>query len=277
MKALTSPGVVQISSTPGRRKFRPLIPPRPPCFLALYRDCTNTDAYLQFADGQIWHYDSPSDEVVVALTTAVTHGASFNFSFRRSLTLPGGYEKFTGSIPGTASLIYQYPPYPGSDPGPCPSGFPWALIWLPPDIFFDGDGTDPVWTETAAGLTSFTSLAGGPLSDSSVYAGDSSVSGTMSYTGGGGPAVATVSGQLFNSVADAGSFVRVLHDGVTLVQADFQTIARNLPLSGPFSIPFPFTISAGSGSILEVQWNNSLGTGGPLGSPASLQLDCALS
>lgn len=277
MKALIAPGLVQISSTPGRRKYAPLSPPRPPCFLNLWRDCTNTDCYLQFANGAIYHYDSPSDETVVALTVAVRHGGTFNAGLRRSFSIPGGYEIFTGSIPGTASLIYSYPPYPGVDPGPCPSGFPWALVWLPPQIFFDGDGTNPVWTETASGVTSFTSLAGGPASDSSVYAGDSSCDATQIYTGPGGPAVATISGELINSTGDAGSFFRLFQDGTQLLQADFQTSAHNLPLSGLFSIPFPFTIVAGSGSLLEFQWNNSLGTGGPLGSPSSLNFNCALS
>jgi hypothetical protein len=149
MKALVAPGVVQISSSPARAKFAPLNPPRPPCFLQLWRDCTNLDAYLVFANGDIYHYDTPSDETAVALTVAVTHGLAFNQGLRRSFSVPGGYE-FVGSIPGTANLIYQFPPYPGTDPGPCIASLNFNdLIWdSPPD-------TD---TPTGTGFNTFSNF-----------------------------------------------------------------------------------------------------------------------
>jgi len=149
MKALVAPGVVQITSTLARGRFAPLNPPRPPCFAELWRDCTNLDCYLVFANGQIYHYDTPSDQVAVALTVAVKHGLSFNSGFRRSFSIPGGYE-VVSSIPVTADLIYSFPPYPGTDPGPCTASLNFnELVWdSPPD-------TD---TPTGTGFNTFSNF-----------------------------------------------------------------------------------------------------------------------
>ena len=93
------------------------------------------DGYLLFSDGSLYHYDAESMSVVVALTDALIHGRTFNFQYRRALNLFGGYERVL-SVPGTAQLIYHYPPYPGVDPGPCVSALNWNdLLWdSPPDV-----------------------------------------------------------------------------------------------------------------------------------------------
>lgn len=121
MKQLSSPGRVQVTSTLARSRSTQSVAARVPCFKQLWRDCTNMDSYLVFHDNTVYHYDADSLDDVRQLTEAMWHGVLFNARFRRSLSVPGGYERFTGTIPSTAVLIYSYPPYPGTDPGDCPS------------------------------------------------------------------------------------------------------------------------------------------------------------
>jgi hypothetical protein len=134
MKTLISPGVLGLVSSPARRRFPDPTHVRPPCFAAIYRDCTDDSAYLVFANGAVYRYDPSAGDVSVDITTAITHGRYFDFFARRQ---PGdaGYERWTGGIPGTAELIYSFPPYPGVDPGPCVSALNFNdLVWdSPPD------------------------------------------------------------------------------------------------------------------------------------------------
>jgi hypothetical protein len=144
VKTLVSPGVVGLVSAPARRRFADPTHSRPPCFAAIYRDCTDDSAYLVFANGVTYRYDPSAGDVSVDITTATTHGRYFDFFARRQ---PGdaGYERWTGGIPGTAELIYSFPPYPGTDPGPCALGINFNdLVWdSPPDTNVEiGTGTN---------------------------------------------------------------------------------------------------------------------------------------
>lgn len=241
MKQLVAPGVVQITSAPGLRSFVNPLTPRPPCFLTLWRDCTNMDAYLQFANGVIYHYDAPSDDDVRALVNAFVIGRTFNRSFRRSLSLGGGYEVFVGIIPSTAVVIYSYPPYFGTDPGDCPMGLDWgSLVWdSPPDtVLIDGTGS-----ATYSFVRNVASSSGVcPLADDS----DAQIvnSGTLSYTGPDVASVATVE-LTANHVGDVlgptwVTVAVIITDAASNVLLDVE-YTRSQPLT---TVDYPFTVPA---------------------------------
>ena len=119
MKQLVAPGVERVSSTLARSRVSGSAPGRAVCFVDIYRDCTNDDCYLQFSDGSLYHYIAPASAIAQSITVARWHGVTFNELFRRSLTVGGGYERLSGGLPSTAALIYSFPPYAGTDPGPC--------------------------------------------------------------------------------------------------------------------------------------------------------------
>jgi|SRR5579872_368135 len=130
MKRLVSPGVVQITSAPGRVAYAFPSRSRPPCFSQLWRDCGSGDAFLVFSDGSIYQYFSTGVDVTRQILTEPLYGREFDFLYRRGLLSPGGYLRLTGGVPGGAVLVYSQPPYLGSDPGPCPAGPDWSsLLW----------------------------------------------------------------------------------------------------------------------------------------------------
>ena len=249
MKALVSPGRVQISSTLARGGSVNNRPGRPPCFVSLWRDCTNMDGYLLFSDGSLYHYDAPAMDVVVALTKALIHGQSFNFFYRRSLTVLGGYEKFTGIIPGTAMLIYHYPPYPGTDPGPCSTGLFDALTWPVPFTTY----TAPVPVFGAAGnMASFTIDWEDPSNATAVFwdydfnAAPINTQGHLVFTSAT-PYSCNAHVVVTNDNVMAGGYLlQVWQDGVNVL---------NESLGTPGTFDFPFTIIAGTGSLVEVVWD----------------------
>jgi hypothetical protein len=140
MKALVSPGVVQQSSVIGRRSFRVSPVVRPPCFASVWRDCSDDAAYLTFSNGTTYHYFPPAGADAVEIILASVLGRNFNVRLRRSFDSQAGYERWPGAIPGSAVLIYSFPPYPGNDPGPCPPPGPdWSLA----DWFWFGSFANP--------------------------------------------------------------------------------------------------------------------------------------
>jgi hypothetical protein len=93
---------------------------------------------LVFSDGSVYHYFASAANDVRVLTNALWHGVTFNAQFRRALNVGGAYEKFPGTIPSSATLIYDYPPYAGTDPGDCPACVTGATITLSVNSFATG-------------------------------------------------------------------------------------------------------------------------------------------
>jgi hypothetical protein len=120
MKMLNTLGQLVIPRDPSRPRRFGLRAGRPPCFLQVWRDCTNDTAYYVFADGQVYEYLAPASADARTILLNPFFGSTFNDAFRRSATVDGGY-MVDATIPGTATQIYSYPPYPFTDPGPCSS------------------------------------------------------------------------------------------------------------------------------------------------------------
>lgn len=128
MKQLTSPGVVQVTANPIGRRGLPGATGRPVCIHQIWRDCTTGDAYYVFHDGSTYHYPGPAIPDAIHTLLADNHGVFFNRGIRRNVGYNDAYSKVT-SIPGTATKIYEDPPYRGTDPGPCRS-FPQPITYF---------------------------------------------------------------------------------------------------------------------------------------------------
>lgn len=91
---------------------------RQPCFLKIWRDCAADTAWYEFSDGSIYEYTDPgSAALAYTISQSDPHGTDYNVTAR--IPPPGpGYTKL-GAEP-SAELIYSYPPYDNTDPGPCP-------------------------------------------------------------------------------------------------------------------------------------------------------------
>ena len=82
---------------------------RPPCFRRIWRDCSSDMAWFEFWFGPIYEYfNTGASTDAVNIANALTHGTYFNFSVRQPP--PGSYLR-GAVVPGTAELIYEYPPY----------------------------------------------------------------------------------------------------------------------------------------------------------------------
>jgi hypothetical protein len=94
-----------------------VIIPRRPCFQKIWRDLAADEAWFQFTDQSIYHY-TPAGSAANACDCATTdpHGTTFNHTTRIPKGSPG-YTKVL-SVPGTATLVYEYPPY-DNPAGPC--------------------------------------------------------------------------------------------------------------------------------------------------------------
>lgn len=95
---------------------------RPPCFRNIWRDPTNDLAWFEFWDGSIYEY-TPSGSASDACDCATfdPHGTTFD-TFVRIARGGSGYTKVS-SVPGTATLVYSYPPYDNVSPS---CGFVWV-------------------------------------------------------------------------------------------------------------------------------------------------------
>lgn len=137
MKQLFAPTVEQVISSPHTSGVRSGGSNRPACLASVWRDCAAGIAYYVFHDGTIYSYPSPSIQDAVAVLTSPIHGIRFNRGIRRFVA-PGTNYSRIGSIPGSAVQIYSNPPYPGTDPGLCPTGQYWT--WGPLGSFPAGSG-----------------------------------------------------------------------------------------------------------------------------------------
>lgn len=105
------------------------------CFKQVHIECQTGSAYITFADETIYRYPD-GEGALRGVFFATQYGTRFNVQHvRRARNSPFPYEKVE-SVPGTALLIYNFPPYAAESPTQaCPlyrlvgvswSGFPGA-------------------------------------------------------------------------------------------------------------------------------------------------------
>jgi hypothetical protein len=239
MKILVAPGTVQITSKLGRIQHPNRPTGRPPCFSQIWLDCTENSIYLVFSDGSIYHYDANSIDVGRALIRAFNHGVTFNSTYRL-FGISGSiapYER-VASIPSTAVMDYAFPPYPGTDPGPCPSNVFDEMVWTNVVL---GTGVTIVLLDPPTGNAqdnATSHVTGGVHLQNSITAND----GALTYTGPGG--VVQVDWQL--DVSGAVPFGQSV--GINLVQNSTVLTVHNFNVNGTFSgTDFP-TLAPGVGA-----------------------------
>lgn len=84
----------------------------------LGRSCSLDQGFITFLDGSQYAYDPGSKSDIEDLCASLIRGRQFNFGVRRSR---GGFQR-SPVLPGDYEVIYTYPPYPGTQPPPCPKG-----------------------------------------------------------------------------------------------------------------------------------------------------------
>lgn len=88
------------------------------CVQELGRSCSLDQGFIKFLDGSQYAYDPGSKADIENLCDSFIRGRQFNFSVRRAVS---GFQR-SPVLPGDYEVIYTYPPYPGTAPGPCPKG-----------------------------------------------------------------------------------------------------------------------------------------------------------
>jgi hypothetical protein len=243
MKILVAPDTVQITATLGRSTAQPVKTNRPPCFNQIWLDCTDVSIYLVFTEGQIYRYDPDSIDAGRALIAAANHGVSFNQVYRLFGVSGqnGAYEKVL-TIPGTAFLAYQNPPYPGTDPGPCTASTWSDTEWLgtqtwnapPPFTSLPPDGTQT----NAASIT----WTGWPVTIDT----EMDETGNLVYTGAGEPSLAVGTMTLNGSISGE-TEVQLL---ITQAGAVLVNVVQTTDGVFPYSVPF--TLAPGEGTSQAV-------------------------
>jgi hypothetical protein len=221
MKILVAPMTVQITSKLSRTTRQPRPTNRPPCFSEIYIDCTDMSIYLVFSDASIYRYDPDSVDTGRAIIDALCHGLTFNQAFRL-FGISGGvgaYER-VASIPATATLRYQFPPYAGTDPGPCPTNIFDKAVWTNL-ILGTGASAYALTPATGTMLDTGTSTvtATVPLDSASVQN-----NFTLPYAGLGGTATVnwsiTITGAVFFGQSGG---VNILQGGTVILVHNFNT------------------------------------------------------
>lgn len=233
MKILVAPNTVQVTSTRGRSTALPVKTGRPACFYQIWLDCSDLSIYLVFTEGQIYRYDPDSIDVGRQLIAAANHGLSFNQLYRLfgvSGSM-GAYERVT-SVPGTAVIKYQNPPYPGADPGPCSittwSDTEWigTQTWTPPPPF---TSNPPDGTHTNAASITWTAW---PVSIDT----EMDETGTLIYTGPGEASLAVGTMTLAGSIPGQSLVQLLITQGGTGLVNVTQTTDGVWPYSVPFTL-----------------------------------------
>jgi hypothetical protein len=129
VKKRTGPSTVVVLGQPGIKNG---LPSSRLCFSAIYRDCASDMAWFVFEEGQVYEYfNTGAAEQARQIANAAVHGNYFNAFVR----LPPGGDFLPGAIiPGTAELIYSFPPYTNAFVQACPLVV--FALWVP-----FGDGT----------------------------------------------------------------------------------------------------------------------------------------
>lgn len=114
MKKRTGPSTVIVVGNPA---LRTQLPTRRLCFSKIYRDCAADMAWFVFEQGQVYEYfNTGAAEQARQIANALIHGSYFNLAVRLP---PGGLFLAGAIVPGSAELIYSYPPYTNAQVDVC--------------------------------------------------------------------------------------------------------------------------------------------------------------
>ena len=244
MKILTGPSTVQISGKLGRstRGSRPT--GRPACFANIWIDCTDGSIYLGFTEGQLYRYLPESVDTGRGIIDALNHGLTFNQVYRLFGVFGyiANYERVS-SVPGTATLAYSNPPYPGTDPGPCPSNIFDNTLWTNLVL---GTGAAAYTITPATGVMQDNADVDVTATTNTQPAQVSNI-GTLTYTGPGGPAAVTWSIIISGWSTHAGGA------GWTLLQGGSAIAGEAFTANGTFTGTDNPVLAAGVGANQSLQ------------------------
>lgn len=248
MKYLSAPGTVQSCTPLPRATKQPRSTGRPPCFYQIWLDCSAQNAYYVFSDGSIYRYGFPSANPARAIITATCLGQTFNCFYRRSYGgNPSGQFARVLTVPITASLAYQNPPYRGTDPGPCPL-LNWdLLVWSNYDSYVSPGSS--VFVPISGGNSNMASVRGNVTGTSNQWT--AIQTGTMSYKG---PAANCVANFIFTASAPWTSWTQffIVIESTTTIFAEYK-LANYSP--GEWFLPFVVPDTGGlTETLFVVLW-----------------------
>jgi hypothetical protein len=225
-------------------------------------DCSDLSIYLVFTEGQIYRYNPESIETGRALIAAANHGLTFNQLYRLFGVSGqmGAYERVT-SIPGTAVLQYQNPPYPGTDPGPCAPSIFDSLLWTQ-----SSDGPNPsVWTLNPPTGATGPAVSGSASGFSTTATSNLYNTGVLTFTGAAATYHASIDWTVNNAPTDRAGWEVSIMQGITFVY-EFATTG-----TGHYVQTDPFNLADGIGlnTAITVVVNIGSATGPDMGESVS--------